>query len=451
VNPKSNYHNRSTTLDEQRLYDHLLNCAALHSPDEMTARFQALFIEGTGYPEREVMLALDSIVGAAEADQYFRYILNRCCHILINRWQTHPQHQAAIPQLVALFEQSAHRRVSDYTRSRSVRRLRQIVHDFSSTEQYLTLRRLARVIEARQQQRVAREEDPGARSLGMLIDRYPYLYEYCLVSEDSGLEHQQHIRRMQSEVQRQFEIDLSQYVTYRTRLSRQRPPTAPSQSAPSQSAPSRSAPNRSALESPRPIANPTLLNDRELVTSLKQFSGRRSDGASYRDVAQSFLLTSAQAPSYGVFKSDLYDYITAGVEPGYGRRQFNQLLSEQLLGAYPDSDHKPLNDFLIVRTCSQLFNFLVVDSAKSTQHFVFIDLINNLGPVWTIGLLLRILLICRKVRPYLERRFSILFNHYEAANRDTVGWLVTVLENFNIALSLNFGSLDLSHAMTTPP
>lgn len=435
MNAKSNYHNRSTTLDEQRLYDHLLNCAALHSPEEMTARFQALFIEGTGYPEREVMLALDGIVSAAEADQYFRYILNRCCHILINRWQAHPQHQAAIPQLVALFEQSACRRVSDYARSRSVKRLRQIVHDFSSTEQYLTLRRLARVIEARQQQRIAREEDAGARSLGMLIDRYPYLYEYCLVSEDSGLEHQQHIRRMQSEVQRQFEIDLSQYVTYRTRLSRQRPPAAP---------------NRSALELPRPIANPTLLNDRELVTSLKQFSGRRSDGASYRDVAQSFLLTSAQAPSYKVFKNDLYDYITAGVEPGYGRRQFNQMLSDQLSGVYPDSDHKPLNDFLIVRTCSQLFNFLVVDSAKSTQHFVFVDLINNLGPVWTIGLLLRILLICRKVRPYLERRFSILFNHYEAANRDTVGWLVTVLENLNIALSLNFGNLDLSHAMAMP-
>lgn len=396
----------------------------------MIARFQSLFIEGLGYPDREVVAALDDILNGPEVDQYFRYILNRCCHILINRWQTHSQFQSAIPDLVALFEQAPTSRVNEYSRSRSVRRLRQITREFQETEQYVTLRRLARVVEARQQRRIAREEDAGSKPLGTLIDRYPYLYEYCLVSEDSDLEHQQHIRRMQAEVQHKFEVDLSHYVTYRVRLSRMnRQGAGPS------------------LDRLRPIENPTLLNDRELVSSLRQFSGQGSDGRSYREVAQRFMMNSCQGCSYKSFKEDLYDYITAGVESGYGRRQFNKLLSDQLMGVYSDSDHKPLNDFLVVRTCSQLFNFLVVDNANSGQHFVFVDLINNLGPLWTTGLLLRLLLICRKVRPYLERRFSILFNHYEASTRDTVIWLVNVLENLNIALSLNFGSLDLSHVM----
>lgn len=429
---RTNYHNRHTTPDEQRLYDHLLNCVAMYSAEEMVSRFQSLFIEGLGYPDREVVLALDEILTAPEVDQYFRYILNRCCHILINRWQTQTQLQPAILDLVSLFEAGPNRRVNEYSRGRSVRRLRQIVHEFRETEQYLTLKRLSRVVEARQH-RIGQEEDAGSKPLGSLIDRYPYLYEYCLVSEDSDLEHQQNIRRMQAEVQHKFEVDLSHYVTYRIRVNRLV-----------------RAGSRQSVERLRPIANPTLLSDRDLVSSLNQFSGHAGDGRSYRDIAQRFVMNSCQSQSYRRFKADLYDYITAGVESGYGRRQFNKLLNEQLIGAYPDSDSKPLNDFLIVRTCSQLLNFLVVDSANGGQHFVFVDLINNLGPLWTTGLLLRIVLICRKIRPYLDRRFSILFNHYEAATRDTVSWLVNVLETLNIALSLNFGTLDLSHVMSRP-
>ncbi|NEP19691.1 MAG: hypothetical protein F6J97_22845, partial [Leptolyngbya sp. SIO4C1] len=48
-------------------------------------------------------------------------------------------------------------------------------------------------------------------------------------------------------------------------------------------------------------------------------------------------------------------------------------------------------------------------------------------------------------RPYLERRFSVLFGHYEASSQEAVSWLIKVLENLNVALSLNFGSLDLSY------
>ncbi|MBD2260954.1 hypothetical protein H6G13_25605 [Pseudanabaena sp. FACHB-2040] len=432
MNSRASYHSRNTTPDEQRLYDHLLGCVALHSPEEMVARFQSLFIEGIGYPDREMLLVLDDILNAPEVDQYFRYILNRCCHILINRWQSHSQFQNAIPDLVTLLEQPPSRRINDYSRSRPVRRLRSVVQEFLDTEQYLTLKRLARVVEARQQQRKAMEEDAGSKPLGTLIDRYPYLYEHCLVSEDSDLEHQQHIRRIQAEAQHKFEVDLSHYVTYRVRLSRL----------------NRQGVDKTQVSRLRPIDNPTLLSDQDLISSLKQFSVNGGDGQSYREVAHRFMVNGGQTRSYKSFKADLYDYITAGVEPGYGRRQFNKLLSQQLIEAYPDSDHKPLNDFLVVRTCSQLFNFLVVDSAHSGQHFVFVDLINNLGPLWTTGLLLRILLICRMVRPYVERRFSILFNHYEASSRDTVAWLVNVLENLNIALSLNFGTLDLSHVMS---
>lgn len=425
---KATYNNRITTADEQRLYSHLLACVSVESPDAMIDRFQALFLDGFGYPDRDVVAALDRLLGCQEIEEYFRFILNRCCHILINRWQTNTQLQPAIPILIELLEFEPADRVPELSRSRSIRRLRQVTHDFRDTEQYLALKRLARVIEARHSA-LPRNRQVEAVPLGSLINRYPYLYEHCLVTEDSDLQHQQYVRHMQVEAQHKFEVDLSHYVTYRVRRGRLHRQG-----------------QTDFADRLRMVPNPTLLNDKELVSSLKQFARRRDHGQSYRDGAQRFLLNHNHGVSFRQFKEDLFDYIIADVNADYSQRQFKSMLQDHLLSTFTDSDSNLMDDFLKVRTCSNLFNFLVVDPSAGRQHYVFLDLINNLGPVHTTGLLLRILLICQKVRPFLERRFSLLFNHYETASSETVAWLITMFENINIALSLNFGSVDLSHA-----
>ncbi len=423
---KLNHNNRITTAEEQYLYSHLLTCVAVESPDALIDRFQALFLDGFGYPDRDVVNALDAILAAPDIDDYFRFILNRCCHILINRWQSNTQLQPAIPILIDLFATQPSSRLPELSRSRSVRRLRQVMREFLDTEQYLALRRLARIIEARQSAK-AKLIRPEPLALGSLINRYPYLYEHCLVTEDSDLQHQHLVRAMQAEAQHQFEVDLSHYVTYRVRqttLQRQ---------------------GHMTVNHLRTVPNPTLLSDRDLVISLRQFARYRDQGQSYRDTAQRFLLNYDHSRSYLQFKEELFKYILADVDASYSQGQFKGLLHEHLFTTFAESDSKPVDDFLRVRTCSNLFNFLVIDPAAGRQHYVFLDLINNLGPVHTTGLLLRILLICQKVRPFLERRFSILFNHYETASSEAVDWLIKVLENINIALSLNFGTLDLSH------
>ena len=419
-------HNRFISSEEQRLYDHLLECVDVESPEQLLDRFRTLFIDGTGYPDREVGLALDKLLSSDYIEQYFRYVLNRCCHILINRWQARPQLQAAIPTLIDLFDAGSSKRIKEFSRIRSARRLRGMVAQFLETEQYVTLRRLARVVSERPEG----NGHAGSHPLGTLIGRYPYLYEHCLLSEDSTQEHQQNVRRIKGEAQQRFEIDLSQYVNYRVRRARM----------------NRQGASDSAARILRPLENPTLLSDRELVSSLRQFSGKVEHNRSYRELAQCFTTRSCHpALSFKAFKHDLYEYLTAGIDTDYGRRQFNNLLYAHLADTYPESESKQLNDFLVVRTCSQLFSFLVVDSSSNPEHFVFVDLINNLGPLCTAGILLKIVLLCRKIKPYLERRLSILFNHYESDARDTVAWLVNMLENLNVALSINFGSVDLSH------
>jgi hypothetical protein len=419
------YPSRSISPQEQALYSHLLAYAEYEPPEQMISRFQSLFIDGVGYPDHGVVAALDQILADRGIEEYFHFILNRCCHILINRWQSNSQLQYAVPLLIDLFEQTPCNSVREYSRSRHIRHLRQVVNTFTETEQYLTLKRLALLINSDPSQN--NDQD---RPLGNLIQRYPYLYEYCLVSEDSPEAHYQNIRRMQAQAQQKFEVNLSHYVTYRVRQARLR--KLHSDSSP--------------LMRLKPVSNPTLLSDRELVTSLNQFSGKVEHGRSYRDTAHNFLERN-QAIKFRDFKRELHGYLCSAVEPGYGKRKFNKMLVEQLEHTLPQNEDQPTNDFLLIRTCSQLLNFLVLESSAKPEHFVFIDLINNLGSIPTTGLLIKVILLCRKVRPYLEKRFSTLFNHYESSTQNNVRWLVQMLENFNIAMSVNFGSTDISHLM----
>jgi hypothetical protein len=417
-------HNRHITSNEQRIYDHFLYWVEQETPSELVERFQRLFIDGSRYSDPDITRALDAVVSSKLATEEFRYVLNRCCHILINRWQSHYHHQFAIPDLIASFDEVSALASPGLHRSRSVRRLRELTRQFTDTEQYIMLRRLAQVLSQSQEVTSAAENRP----LGTLIHRYPYLFGHCLLSEDSTGEQQRTVRTIQSQVQHQFEIDLSQYVTYKVRqnqVARQHSPEM-------------------AQRLIHPVPNPTLLGERELGQALKHYVGRVSGNSTHRDMAHSFLHSTGKGQSFGSFKADLYSYITSAVDSSYGNRQFNRKLADHLKNTFPTSEDQAVSDFLVVRTCSQLLNFLVVDNSQQPEHFILIDLLTNLGPVLTTSLLLRIVLICRKVKPCLEKRFAVLFNHYEAYTRNVVVWLVNALEHMNIALSTNFGAMDLS-------
>lgn len=412
MNTWGSYQNREIAPEEQHLYDHLLNLVQLESPSSLVDRCRALFIEGMAYPEPQIQSSLDRIVSTTTSEEEFRFILNRCCHILINRWQTRPQSHTAIADLVNLFESHPTRPVNEFQRSRTIKQLRSLVKQFVDTEQYLTLKRLAQVMSP------AEPQFQTPQPLGTLIRRYPYLYEHCLVTEGTPNEHQASVRQLQTQNQRQFDRDLSQYVTYQVRKTQS----------------DRAIP---------PVKNPTLLTDQALGFALQQFVGKAHNGETCRDRAHRFLTHSTQVRTFGEFKADLYQYITAAIDPEYGKRQFNNLLYAQLKDTLPDSNHQPFNDFLLVRTCSQLLNFLVVDSPQRPQHYLFIDLLSNLGATLTTRLLLNLVLLCRRVKPYLEKRFSILFNHYEAYTSDRVQWLIAAMENLHIALSTNFSTVNL--------
>ena len=140
----------------------------------------------------------------------------------------------------------------------------------------------------------------------------------------------------------------------------------------------------------------------------------------------------------------MYEYILGSMDTRYSQGSFNKKLFNLLQNTHPECNQQKPTEFLMMRTSSQLLNFLIVDSPSQPEHYIFIDLITNLGVTRTVGLFLKIVLFSKKVRPYLEKRFSILFNHYESFTREGVPWLVRSLENMQLALSVHFGKVDLS-------
>ncbi len=392
--------------DEQTIFAHLQWCVeTIDNPQELIQRFCHLFLGEADYSDPKVWIALSQIIDTLSDDQAFFFILNRCCYILINRWRTRSRLYWAIPTLVGLFETPP----TGLPPSWTAKRLRSLIQSFLKTEQYRALRRVAQIY-ANTSSRVTQTQ---TQTLESLMVRYPYLYEHCLLTNDSTDEQRQQIRQMRWQAQQQFDQDLSQYLSYH-----------------------RAHPEEKInLTS---VPNPTLLSERKFRTAWKHFTGRVDSGYTYQESAKLFLKQNAQACPYRIFKEDLYDYLSTTIDPKYGGKHFNQRLAQVLQETLTHHHRQTLNPLLLAGTCRKLFNFIVVESIQNPNHFVFLDLINNLGSSLVIGMLLKIVLICRQVKADLEKRFSILFNHYAHCQNNQVIWLVESLETLNIALSTHF-------------
>ncbi len=421
----------STRQEQQQIYDHLLYRVKTESPGEMLDRFHDLFIRGTGYKDQRVRVALEKIVEAENAELEFPPFFNRCCHIIINRWQIEPSSRFEVIELVGLIERAL---PPEGANSRISRRLRQYIKDFQHNEYFVRIQRLARLIEGTLEpgERRVRRIEIVTNSVGDLIQRYPYLHQHCLLTEGSTDEFLQTVQTIQQGIQSSYELNLSQYITHRVRVAKL---VKQFKAANKTRIPKRLI---------NQVENPTLLSDRELDRALRHYMGKVERNYSYHDLSQNFLTYTSQVRNYKEFKADLYEYIISGIDSSYGERHFNHKLYNYLQNTLTDFDHRPIDEFLTLRTYCQLFKFLVVDSKSTYNHEHYLNLVNHLGEVKTIGLLLKLVLLCNKVKPYLEQRFSILFSHYEAVAEDQAPWLVKSLENLQVAFSIHFGEADFS-------
>ncbi len=424
TSPKS-YH--LFQADADSLYQHFLDLRKLESPLELLERFRLLFTEGLDYPDPAVRAALYRLLQSSWADREFQFILNRCCYILINHWwlQSDPDqlNQQATAELIRLLDTAA----SQSSFVPATRRLRVLLHQFTQTEHYASLQRRGHAMQQASQVG-GRPQNPASKPLRELIHRYPYLYPYCLLDSDSSETGHIAVRQLQVERERQFERDLMHYTTHLVRRSSQ------------------------AGEEMAGVANPTLLSHQQLQQAIRHFAGRVQGNFTHSDLAYRYHTQISQVQSYREVKHQIYDYLTTAIDSRYGERRFNRWLADQLTQILPQNEGLQPSYSLLLQTCGHLLDKLVASPQCLENHLVFVDLNSCFGATFTVGLLLKIVLLCRSVKTNIEalkahltRRFAIMFKHYETKVGGELQWLVECLENLSVALSIHFGQANLSY------
>jgi hypothetical protein len=432
-----NPHHLGNGYDEELLYDHFIQCRKVETPDELLDRFYTLFVDGSEYVEAEPLAALHRIATSCDGGDRYPYVVNRCSRILVHYWWFQPASRWAISELVPML-QAAPLRGTPHS---AVRQVRQLTREFLKTSEYQALLRLAQVVEQGQpgdrplpstiqtrrytQQRFSTPPNQ-AKSLRSFVHRYPYLYPHCLIEQSHGSDTELlAICHLQAERQQTYERDLSRYVMQFVQE------------------PSRG--QRLGLSVP----NPTLLSDHQLRFAIKHFKEPVEAGRTYEELARQFTAFSLQPQSYRRFKQGLHSYLIASIEtakPGYGQHAFSDWLQAQLVDIYPQSDMQPASGFLVARTCQQLVEALIANPKAGSQqmrnHFMTVDLVNNVGATVVTGLLLKLMLVYNKLKSSVERQMAGLYKHYELLT-DGIEWLVESLENLQLAFSLHFGTVKL--------
>ncbi|MCS6812475.1 MAG: hypothetical protein NZ772_02735 [Cyanobacteria bacterium] len=399
------------------------------SPEEMLERFQNLFTDSVNYPDPHIRTALHQLAVSEFADDRFRLVFNRCCYILINNWRQ-PNLQWAVQELLAILAD-----FSSESYGTSAHRLHKLLCQFTQSEEYGRLQQLAQgssrgervgmrfsvpatepnllTIHYIQSGFDETSESEASQPLRTLVHRYPFLYDHCLANRCRTIEERDVVHRQKLDTQRTLASNLRDfYHVYIVNSHRQ-----------------------------GSAHNPTSLDDEELRRSLLHFTGKVHHGLTYRQAACDFLKRCETAPDFREFKADFYDYLKVAVEP-YGNGRFHEKLRDCIHRSCAQHNTHSFSRFL-PDVCQDVLKFLVFDKNNLQGSIVtFTDVFNNSGATSLVGLLLKIALLCKQAKEFLERQIAYLFNHHKTSPRKDVKWLEQSLDHLNVAFCTHYYSSD---------
>ena len=419
INSQNDIVYKKVNLDKF-IYQYLRDYVDNNTPREVIAEFRRIFFE---FSIQDSLLRgrIEKLIFSKEGSGRFCYVLNYCYHIVINHWSQQSELHQFIIELVDAID-SINFKAPSYDRRR--KKILELAHDFCQTDYYVKLKRITKVIACNS----LLEFDPKESICHYLI-HYPYLYQSLLLGKEYIPEEKNLIINLQNLRQKFFEFQLAQHIIYRSRLV--------------QIARARQI-SHGAGKFLRRVKNPSFLSEQDLKYTLKKYWEKPNGKDTIYQISQTFLAENKLGVSYKQFKKNLYSYLTLGVKSRNKDYQFEKIIFKIIDKSYYQSDSQPLSDSLILQTCRRLLRFLVLDKTQQNNHRQLIDLVINLGTATTVALLIRIVLICPKIKPELEERLAILFVNNESQKAEDVTWLIKILENFLIAFSLNFGTIDLS-------
>jgi hypothetical protein len=381
-----NLDGQSTPLykNEEIIYNFFLNLVATTSPEIVTIEFKTLFIDFVNTDKNtDAWNVLFRILYAEDEDKFHK-ILNRCCYILVNNWQS-TRNNAAIQDLIKMFQDKT---IGSYTASMSLHRLRTWLTNFSNSEDYKALELFA-----------SRSED------GPWSHRYSsYLLAHQSVFGKSK-EQKEAAKALSRQLKERFKFDLAMY-------------TARSQTQ---------------LVSPEvPNKNPTGLGN-DVLRLIKTVVAKRGP-YNYVNLAHIFI-NQTQGGTYKSFKIALKKYLIFSVEHQTFVDTINNKLLSKLLELGKNHDHEILTPVLLKNTCKKTIEFLTTENGKEPS-LLFILLLANGNPMTLAIVLLKLVLICKSCSPHLEACLANLIRYYEEQSQTECKWLINFLEVVRITFAI---------------
>ncbi|MGF1541732.1 MAG: hypothetical protein ACFCU5_15005 [Pleurocapsa sp.] len=403
------------------IYEHLARCAELLDPESVINEVRYLFLHGK-IETVEVVKALEEIIASHISDREFGKFINSCFHLIINIWLTKSQSREYILGLITVFD-DFNPRSKSYNRYKV--KLTQLICQYQTSDFYFQLRSLVAVINF-----------DGSKSdtdtqIHSLIPRYPYLYQHYFLENDYINASVELISTIQANNQQKFEFQLSKYIIYQIRLL--------------QAARIRLL-SKGAGKAIHRVNNPTLLSDKNFKIAIKHYIGKIDGEHTLVQISQKLTGRKKAGDSYQNFKQELKQYLLGNFTSQNPYYHFDKQLEHKLNVTFSQSDRRVLNNSLILQTCRQLISFLIIQNAQTPNFERYKDLAANLGTAQVVLLLVKILLICPEVKPDLDKKIVLLFNHYQNHKIEEVLWLVKSLEYLVIANSIYFGKVDVSLA-----
>lgn len=386
---KNNQPKRSIQESQEVIFRYLLTIVKEWQPSEVLGEFKRLFIYHVDSNSSEALQALYEIV-FANNDQEFRNTLKRSCYILINNWDATRQHQP-IRELVHLFEDST---VTRQTASPTLKRLRQWLYNFAKSKDYDDLKLF-----------VAKYDDQPEQA--HWSQRYT---SYLLVPQYTDLqnprEQREAARALAKQLRDKFKFDLAMYIA------RSQSGSQPPQGKSSQ--------------------NPTTLGD-GVLRLIKTVVARRGP-FSYVNLANIFI-NQTRDLKYRDFKKSLLEYLLFSINNPELVELLRKRLPEKLDALYERYNDDPIHSALLLRTCNRLIDFLTIENGQEPSA-LFAQLLSQGNPLTIVIVLLKIILICRNARTYLEMRIAELVRYYGNYPEEECQWIVHFMEVFNITFTI---------------
>lgn len=382
-------------IEQQQLYDSLIESTRKLPPVESLANFEALFFGHSSSADLEVSPFLYTVLFGDDETE-FRNTLKRACYILINNWDRSCQSDM-VHALLALFDQPV---LQKPTLSLSVSRLRQWLTNFAHSQDFEELKLYAA-------QRI------GPTHPRSWSSRYAsYQFTAQAIDTSNSLEQKEAAKKMARRLKNKFKHELAMYTAF----------------------------SQSSRQSAGKYPNPTVLGNQ--VLRLIKLILLRPGQFSYRNVANLFQRQMANL-SYKDYKENLVDYLCFAIAQPEFVTALETALALHLPQLYLEQDEENVEPSLVLQTCNRLIDLLTTeDNQRPARLFEQLMTIGN--PLNLVALLLKIVLISPDSNLYLEARLASLINYYRPYMEAECRGIVQFLEICNVMFAIYSDNVEYS-------